>query len=221
MKDVTEATEADQRSRQQKTSRNAASTEPPSDRWLCRDDAAFGVAASAALRAVAQRESGGERHWDVACHRACRAEFHDHIVEWADGPEAPAGGPRRASQWCSTSGRRGASHAMRRRRFWRPRRRSMRRKGSSSSASPMRISRRIAVQFLQQYGITYPIGPDTSGAISISYGVPRCRRRFLSTVKGIVVDKFDGALTQNFLDQRVAKITEIVESAHRGARGGV
>ena len=63
-----------------------------------------------------------------------------------------------------------------------------------------------AVQFLQQHGITYPIGPDTSGAISISYGVPSVPETVFINNKGIVVDKFDGALTQNFLDQRVAKI---------------
>jgi cytochrome c biogenesis protein CcmG/thiol:disulfide interchange protein DsbE len=63
-----------------------------------------------------------------------------------------------------------------------------------------------AVRFLQQYGITYPVGPDTSGAISIAYGVPSVPETVFINRNGMVVDKFDGALTQNFLDQRVAKI---------------
>jgi len=63
-----------------------------------------------------------------------------------------------------------------------------------------------AMQFLQQHSITYSVGPDTSGAISISYGVPSVPETVFIDSKGIVVDKFDGALTQNFLDQRVAKI---------------
>lgn len=63
-----------------------------------------------------------------------------------------------------------------------------------------------AVQFLQQQGISYPVGPDTSGAISISYGVPSVPETIFINRSGIVVDKFGGALSPNMLDQRVAKI---------------
>jgi cytochrome c biogenesis protein CcmG, thiol:disulfide interchange protein DsbE len=63
-----------------------------------------------------------------------------------------------------------------------------------------------AVQFLQQHGITYPTGPDTSGAISISYGVPSVPETVFIDRNGIIVDKFGGALSQNLLEQRIAKI---------------
>lgn len=63
-----------------------------------------------------------------------------------------------------------------------------------------------AVQFLQQHGITYLTGPDTSGAISISYGVPSIPETVFIDRNGIVVDKFGGALSQNMLEQRIARI---------------
>lgn len=63
-----------------------------------------------------------------------------------------------------------------------------------------------AVQFLQQHDITYPVGPDSSGAIAISYGVPSVPETVFIGRNGIIVDKFDGALTQNMLDQRVTRI---------------
>jgi cytochrome c biogenesis protein CcmG/thiol:disulfide interchange protein DsbE len=63
-----------------------------------------------------------------------------------------------------------------------------------------------SVQFLQQYGITYPVGPDTSGAISISYGVPTVPETVFINPSGVVVDKFGGALSPNMLDQRIAEI---------------
>lgn len=62
------------------------------------------------------------------------------------------------------------------------------------------------VRFLQQHGITYSTGPDTSGAISISYGVPSVPVTIFINRSGIVVDQFDGALSQDMLDQRVGRI---------------
>jgi cytochrome c biogenesis protein CcmG, thiol:disulfide interchange protein DsbE len=63
-----------------------------------------------------------------------------------------------------------------------------------------------SAQFLQQHNITYLVGPDKSGAIAISYGVPSVPETVFINRQGIVVDKFGGALSQNMLDQRVAKI---------------
>jgi cytochrome c biogenesis protein CcmG/thiol:disulfide interchange protein DsbE len=63
-----------------------------------------------------------------------------------------------------------------------------------------------SMQFLQQYDITYPVGPDTSGAISISYGVPTVPETVFINPSGVVVDKFGGALSPNMLDQRIAEI---------------
>ena len=62
------------------------------------------------------------------------------------------------------------------------------------------------VRFLQQHGITYATGPDTSGAISISYGVPSIPETVFIDRNGIVVDKFGGALSQNMLEERIAKL---------------
>lgn len=62
------------------------------------------------------------------------------------------------------------------------------------------------VRFLQQHNISYLTGPDTSGAISISYGVPSVPETVFIDRNGTVVDKFGGALSQNMLDQRIAKI---------------
>lgn len=62
------------------------------------------------------------------------------------------------------------------------------------------------VQFLQQHGITYPTGPDTTGAISISYGIPSVPETVFINRQGIVVEKFGGALSQNMLEQRIARI---------------
>ena len=67
-----------------------------------------------------------------------------------------------------------------------------------------------SVQFLQQYGISYPVGTDgstkTAGAIAISYGVLSPPETFFINRSGVVVAQFAGALSPNLLDQRVAKI---------------
>lgn len=67
-----------------------------------------------------------------------------------------------------------------------------------------------SVQFLQQYGVTYPVGTDgsdkTSGAIAIAYGVLSPPETFFINRSGVVVSQFDGPLSPNMLDQRVAKI---------------
>lgn len=67
-----------------------------------------------------------------------------------------------------------------------------------------------SMRFLQQYGVTYPVGTDgstkTSGAIAISYGVLSPPETFFINRSGVVVSQFDGALSPNLLDQRVAGI---------------
>lgn len=62
------------------------------------------------------------------------------------------------------------------------------------------------VRFLQQHGVTYATGPDTSGAISISYGVASIPETVFIDRNGVVADKFGGALSQNMLEQRIAKL---------------
>jgi cytochrome c biogenesis protein CcmG/thiol:disulfide interchange protein DsbE len=62
------------------------------------------------------------------------------------------------------------------------------------------------VAFLKKYGITYPTGPDTTGSIVVAYGVTGVPETAFIDRNGVVVDKFGGALTARFLDERVAQI---------------
>lgn len=67
-----------------------------------------------------------------------------------------------------------------------------------------------SARFLQQYGVTYPVGTDgaekNSGAIAIAYGVLAPPETFFINRSGVVVSQFAGALSPNMLNQRVAKI---------------
>lgn len=62
--------------------------------------------------------------------------------------------------------------------------------------------------FLKQYGITYPTGPDTTGSIAVAYGVTGVPETVFIDRNGVVTDKFGGALTPNFLAERVARILQ-------------
>lgn len=60
--------------------------------------------------------------------------------------------------------------------------------------------------FLRRYGVTYPSGPDGSGSIAQTYlvtnvGVPET---ILVNRRGIVVNKYIGAIDQATLDQAIA-----------------
>ena len=67
-----------------------------------------------------------------------------------------------------------------------------------------------STRFLQQYGVTYPVGTDgsakTPGAIAIAYGVLAPPETYFINRSGVVVDEFSGPLSANLLDQRVARI---------------
>ena len=67
-----------------------------------------------------------------------------------------------------------------------------------------------SLRFLQQYGVTYPVGTDgaskTAGATAIAYGVISPPETFFINRSGIVVSQFGGALSPNMLEQCVAKI---------------
>ena len=67
-----------------------------------------------------------------------------------------------------------------------------------------------SMRFLQQYGVTYPVGTDgsakTPGAIAIAYGVLSPPETYFINPNGVVVDEFSGPLSANLLDQRVARI---------------
>ncbi len=60
--------------------------------------------------------------------------------------------------------------------------------------------------FLQQHGITYPNGLDTSGSIAISYGVSGTPETFFIDRHGVVVSKWTGELTAQALESNLQKI---------------
>ena len=64
-----------------------------------------------------------------------------------------------------------------------------------------------STRFLQQYGVTYPVGTDgsakTPGAIAIAYGVLAPPETYFINRSGVVVDEFSGPLSANLLDQPV------------------
>jgi len=60
-----------------------------------------------------------------------------------------------------------------------------------------------ALGFMQQYGVTYLVGPDPSGAISISYGVTGAPESVFINPKGIIVSKFGGQEDQRTLDTAI------------------
>lgn len=49
--------------------------------------------------------------------------------------------------------------------------------------------------FLRQYGVTYPNGPDQSGAITVEYGVTGIPETYFITPEGILVRRWIGPLT--------------------------
>jgi cytochrome c biogenesis protein CcmG/thiol:disulfide interchange protein DsbE len=51
-----------------------------------------------------------------------------------------------------------------------------------------------AEKFIQQYGLTYPIGADSSGNIAIDYGVAGVPETFIVSPTGELMGKFPGAV---------------------------
>ena len=57
------------------------------------------------------------------------------------------------------------------------------------------------IAFLREYGVTFPSGPDTSGAIAISYGVTGVPETVFIDRRGVVRQKVIGALDASSLGQ--------------------
>lgn len=60
-----------------------------------------------------------------------------------------------------------------------------------------------ALGFVQQYNVTYPVGPDPSGDISIAYGVTGAPETVFINPKGIIESKFGGQEDQATLDASI------------------
>jgi len=60
-----------------------------------------------------------------------------------------------------------------------------------------------ALGFVQQYNVTYPVGPDPNGDISIAYGVTGVPETVFINPKGIIQSKFGGQEDQDTLDASI------------------
>lgn len=63
-----------------------------------------------------------------------------------------------------------------------------------------------AQQFLHDYGITYPAGPDASGAISVAYGVSNVPTTIFIDRAGIVVRKILGPVDAATLEDEIHQL---------------
>lgn len=67
----------------------------------------------------------------------------------------------------------------------------------------MRDKQSDGAAFLKQYGVTYPSGPDTTGQITIDYGVTGPPETVFIDRHGVVVSKTIGAIDDGSLDKAI------------------
>lgn len=70
----------------------------------------------------------------------------------------------------------------------------------------MRDKQSDATAFLKQYGVTYPAGPDTTGQITIDYGVTGPPETVFIDRHGVVVSKTIGAIDDGSLDKAIQSL---------------
>ncbi len=63
-----------------------------------------------------------------------------------------------------------------------------------------------AQQFLQEYHVTYPTGPDTSGSISVDYGVSNVPATVFINRSGVVVREHLGQIDAKTLDAEIQQL---------------
>ncbi len=63
-----------------------------------------------------------------------------------------------------------------------------------------------AQHFLQQYGVTYPSGPDASGSISVNYGVSNVPTTIFIDRSGTVVRKILGQVDAQTLENEIQQL---------------
>ncbi|MBI4306990.1 MAG: TlpA family protein disulfide reductase [Chloroflexi bacterium] len=69
-----------------------------------------------------------------------------------------------------------------------------------------------ARQYLRQFGITYPNGPDPKGRIAIDYGVTGIPEKYFIDPHGVVLKKFIGPMNEQRLEQ-------VLDELLRGSAG--
>jgi cytochrome c biogenesis protein CcmG/thiol:disulfide interchange protein DsbE len=57
--------------------------------------------------------------------------------------------------------------------------------------------------FLRQYGVTFPSGSDSTGEITVAYGIPAVPETVFIDPKGIVRSHIDGAVDATTLDEQI------------------
>ncbi len=65
-----------------------------------------------------------------------------------------------------------------------------------------------ALNFIREFGITYPNGPDPTGEISIDYGVSGLPVTFFVSSKGEVVRRWVGAVEKSVLSGSIEEIMQ-------------
>ena len=65
-----------------------------------------------------------------------------------------------------------------------------------------------ALEFIKEFNLTYPNGPDIGGKITIDYGVAGIPVTFFVDREGVVKDRFVGAIFERYL---VARIEELLK----------
>jgi peroxiredoxin len=63
-----------------------------------------------------------------------------------------------------------------------------------------------AMAFIQEYGITYPNGPDPYGRIATAYRVSKVPETFLISREGLITERLIGAVDETYLRDRLNQL---------------
>lgn len=70
-----------------------------------------------------------------------------------------------------------------------------------------------ALSYMKKYGGEYPHGIDPTEEIQVAYGVGGVPETFFIDASGIIIDKYDGPLTQQIIDHFIPKAMNSEEQA--------
>jgi len=65
---------------------------------------------------------------------------------------------------------------------------------------------RDAREFIQRFGVTYPIGPDPKGAIAVEYGVTGIPEKFFIDARGRIARKLVGPMNEERLSRQLDRM---------------
>ncbi|MDO8636745.1 MAG: TlpA disulfide reductase family protein [Dehalococcoidia bacterium] len=63
-----------------------------------------------------------------------------------------------------------------------------------------------ALEFIKEFNLTYPNGPDIGGKITIDYGVAGIPVTFFVNRDGVIIDRFVGAISERYLVTRIEEL---------------